>query len=177
MLRALRSIPGVVDAVVTEEHALVTFVREALPDPEALEAALDARQSGETLLAREHSIRVAYTGPDLDDVARLTGLTRAEVVEAHGAPTYTVAFLGFQPGFAYLRGLDPRLVLPRRSTPRPRVAAGSLAIAGPYAGIYPFDSPGGWHLLGVAVGFTPFDPTTGATLGAGDRVRFIAVAP
>jgi len=78
------------------------------------------------------------------------------------------------PGFAYLRALDPRLVLPRRATPRPRVPALSVAIAGPYTGLYPFASPGGWHLLGTAVGFAPFDAHTGAAMSLGDRVRFVA---
>jgi KipI family sensor histidine kinase inhibitor len=102
-------------------------------------------------------------------------MARAEVVAAHSAPTYVVVTLGFQPGFAYLRGIDPRLVLPRRATPRPRVPALSVAIAGPYAGVYPFESPGGWHLLGTAIDFVPFDPEHGAALAVGDRVRFVGV--
>jgi KipI family sensor histidine kinase inhibitor len=78
------------------------------------------------------------------------------------------------PGFAYLRGLDPRLVIPRRATPRPRVPAGAVAIGGPYTGVYPLASPGGWHLLGTAIGAALFDVRSGATLALGDRVTFVA---
>ena len=99
-------------------------------------------------------------------------MTRAEIVRAHAEATYEVAVVGFLPGFAYLRGLDPRLVVPRRATPRPRVPALSVAIAGPYTGIYPFASPGGWSLLGTVVGFVPFDGASGARLRLGDGVRF-----
>ena len=99
------------------------------------------------------------------------------MVALHAASTYVVATIGFLPGFAYLRGLDAHLVLPRRSSPRARVPALAVGIAGPYAGVYPFASPGGWHLLGTAVGFTPFDARRGATLALGDRVRFVPVPP
>jgi UPF0271 protein len=115
---------------------------------------------------------VRYDGPDLDGVARAAGMTRADVVRAHASRLYDVALMGFLPGFAYLRGLDPRLSMPRRGTPRARVAALSVGIAGPYTGIYPFASPGGWNLLGTVVGFEPFDAATGARLQLGDRVRF-----
>jgi KipI family sensor histidine kinase inhibitor len=128
---------------------------------------------------------VRYDGEDLDDVARAVGLPRDEVVARHAGAAYVVAFVGFLPGFAYLAGLDERLRLPRRESPRPRVPANSVAIAGPYAGVYPFASPGGWHLLGTAIGrktdgraetvrFSAFDPSTGAALALGDTVRFVA---
>ncbi|HEX3344918.1 MAG TPA: carboxyltransferase domain-containing protein, partial [Polyangiaceae bacterium] len=123
---------------------------------------------------REHTVRVRYDGLDLDEVAAASGLSRHEVGAVHRVAAYEVAAIGFLPGFAYLRGLDPRLVLPRRATPRTRVPALSVAVAGPYTGVYPFASPGGWHLLGTAVGFAPFDATTGAALSLGDRVRFVA---
>ena len=178
LLHALRRVSGVVDAVVTEEHALVTFEPGAPPAIESLAAALLASRSASEGLdvTREHVIGVRYDGPDLEDVARAIGMTTAEVVLAHTAPTYEVAFLGFLPGFAYLRGLDPRLELPRRNAPRPRVPALSLGIAGPYSGVYPFASPGGWNLLGTVVDFVPFDGRLGASLRLGDRVRFFAEA-
>lgn len=122
-------------------------------------------------------MRVRYDGPDLDEVSRRLATSTAEVVSLHTATTYTVAAIGFQPGFGYLRGLDRRLVLPRRDTPRPRVPALSVAIAGPYTGVYPFASPGGWHLLGTAVDFCPFDAERGAALALGDRVRFVPEHP
>lgn len=91
---------------------------------------------------------VTYDGADLDEVAVVTGWSVEEVVRRHSAATYTVAFYGFMPGFAYMVGLPPELQLPRRATPRTRVPAGSVAIAAEFAGVYPRESPGGWHLLG-----------------------------
>ncbi|MFT4299418.1 MAG: allophanate hydrolase subunit 1 [Aeromicrobium sp.] len=93
-------------------------------------------------------IAVVYDGPDLAEVARITGLTETEVIAAHTGTAWDVAFTGFAPGFAYLTGGDPRLHVPRRGTPRARVPAGSVALAGPYAGVYPRASPGGWQLIG-----------------------------
>jgi KipI family sensor histidine kinase inhibitor len=118
-------------------------------------------------------IGVAYDGPDLAEVAELAGLTPAQVTDRHAAASYTVAFTGFAPGFGYLTGLDPSLWLPRRETPRERVPAGSVAIAGEYAGVYPRASPGGWRLLGHtdAVLFD-LDRAPPALLRPGVRVRF-----
>ena len=174
LLGRLRRVPGVLDAVVTEEHALVTFDPNSPASGDAVRAAIDAPSASEppAEAPREHVIRARYDGPDLEAVASLSGLSPAEVVRVHAGATYVVAAMGFQPGFGYLRGLDPRLQVPRRATPRPRVPALSLAIAGPYAGIYPFASPGGWNLLGHVVGFTPFDARAGAALALGDVVRF-----
>ena len=178
LLDALRSIPHVVDAVVAEEHALVAFDATCPPSREDVDAAVGRALGPVTrALGAEHTVPVRYDGPDLEEVARETRMTVHEVVVLHAESTYVVATVGFLPGFAYLRGLDARLVLPRRSTPRARVPALAVGIAGPYAGIYPFASPGGWHLLGTAVGFTPFDARTGATLALGDRVRFVPVPP
>jgi UPF0271 protein len=173
VLDSLRSLPGVIDAVVTERHALVTFDPGAPPGGvgEAIERALSAPAL--TAEPRAHSIAVRYDGPDLDGVALATGLAREQVVALHTQAEYVVAAIGFVPGFAYLSGLEPRLVLPRRPTPRPRVAPGSVAIAGPYTGVYPLASPGGWHLLGTAVGAALFDARSGAALALGDRVTFV----
>ncbi len=93
-------------------------------------------------------IDVVYDGPDLDDVARHTGLNAADVVDAHTARPWQVAFGGFAPGFAYLVGGDPRLTVPRRPGPRQSVPAGSVGLAGEFSGIYPRRSPGGWQLIG-----------------------------
>lgn len=120
-------------------------------------------------------IPVVYDGSDLAAVAEATGLDPAGVVDRHCGRDYRVALLGFVPGFAYLTGLDPQLVLPRRSAPRPRVPAGSVAIAGEQTGIYPASTPGGWHLIGRTA-VRMFDPTRepAALLEVGDRVRFVA---
>lgn len=93
-------------------------------------------------------IEVVYDGADLDDVARRTRLSTAQVVEAHTSTPWQVAFGGFAPGFAYLIGGDPRLAVPRRSDPRASVPAGSVGLAGEFSGIYPRQSPGGWQLIG-----------------------------
>lgn len=123
--------------------------------------------------ARETTILVVYDGPDLDEVAHLTGLTPDEVVAAHTGTAWEVAFTGFAPGFAYLTGGDPRLNVPRRDTPRSRVPVGAVALAGPYSGIYPRESPGGWQLLGrTDAPLWDLDRDPPALLRPGGRVRF-----
>ena len=117
---------------------------------------------------------VRYDGPDLDDVARASGLTTAEVVAAHTATVWTAAFAGFAPGFVYLVGGDPRLVAPRRPEPRAAVEPGSVALAGDYCGIYPSRSPGGWQLIGSTehvMWDVSADPP--AAVVPGMRVRFV----
>jgi len=120
-----------------------------------------------------HLLPVVYDGPDLDDVARSCGLSRDEVVQLHGSTMYTVAFLGFSRGFPYLAGLPEALHLPHRSSPRPRVPAGSVGIALDQCGIYPVASPGGWHLIGRTTSplFEP-DRDPPSLLSPGDAVRF-----
>jgi KipI family sensor histidine kinase inhibitor len=95
------------------------------------------------------------------------------IVELHSHAEYTVLFLGFQPGFAYLGGLPRELHVPRRATPRARVPKNAVAIAGTYAGVYPFEGPGGWNVIGTATNIELFDRERGAMLQAGDRVRFV----
>jgi UPF0271 protein len=180
LLDMLRSIRRVTDAVVAEQHALVAFDAAAPPSRDDVEAAVARALAAPAAREpeREHTVSVRYDGPDLEEVAHETRMSVREVAALHAASTYVVATVGFMPGFAYLRGLDARLAgLPRRSLPRARVPALAVAIAGPYTGVYPFASPGGWHLLGTAVGFAPFDARSGATLALGDRVRFVPVPP
>lgn len=93
-------------------------------------------------------IDVVYDGADLAEVSDLLGMTVDDVVAAHTGARWRVGFGGFAPGFAYLVGGDPRLTVPRRAEPRPRVPAGSVALAGEFSGIYPRESPGGWQLIG-----------------------------
>ena len=93
-------------------------------------------------------IDVIYDGVDLDEVARLTGLTADQVVAAHTETPWRVGFGGFAPGFAYLVGGNPRLEVPRRSEPRTKVPAGSVGLAGEFSAVYPRESPGGWQLIG-----------------------------
>jgi len=116
----------------------------------------------------EVEIAVRYDGPDLDDVARHTGLTPAEVVAAHTGTPWRVAFGGFAPGFAYLVGGDPR--------PRASVPAGAVGLAGEFSGVYPRASPGGWQLVGTTeAGLWDADRQPPALLGPGATVRFVDV--
>lgn len=126
--------------------------------------------------ARLVEIPVTYEGEDLDAVAGATGLSPLEVTERHARPTYTCAFCGFAPGFAYLVGLDPALHLPRRATPRTRVPAGSVAIAAEYSAVYPSASPGGWHVIGHST-LALWDPLRERVsfVEPGTSVRFVPV--
>lgn len=122
---------------------------------------------------RHHVIPVRYDGIDLGSVAVATDLTPSQVVEIHCARTYTVDLLGFVPGFGYLSELDPKLRIPRREQPRPRVAGGSVAIAAAQTAVYPLDTPGGWHIIGHTA-TVMFDAARNppALLKAGDIVAF-----
>ncbi len=129
--------------------------------------------------ARVVEIPVCYggeLGPDLAWMAARCGMAESEVVRLHSAGVYTVRFLGFAPGFAYLAGLPGVLHAPRLETPRTRVRAGSVGIADGRTGVYPAASPGGWRLIG-ATPLRMFDPGAqpAARLAAGDRVRFVPI--
>jgi KipI family sensor histidine kinase inhibitor len=141
-------LPGLVDLVPAMRTVLATFA-----SPGDLAAALPtlrtARASPRTSDAGDHvTLEVTYDGPDLDAVAEAVGLGVDEVVRRHTGSSNVTAFLGFAPGFAYLTGLDPSLHVPRLETPRTRVPAGAVAVAGELAAVYPRESPGGWRLLG-----------------------------
>ncbi|WP_371477924.1 5-oxoprolinase subunit PxpB [Kitasatospora sp. NBC_00315] len=114
-----------------------------------------------------------YDGADLDEVAALWGVSAEAAVRIHTEPEYRVAFCGFAPGFGYLTGLADRYAVPRRATPRSSVPAGSVALAGPYTGVYPRSSPGGWQLLGrTALPLWDVAREPAALLAPGVRVRF-----
>jgi KipI family sensor histidine kinase inhibitor len=119
-------------------------------------------------------IPVRYDGPDLADVAAHWGVPEREVARIHGATEFRVAFCGFAPGFGYLTGLPPRYDVPRRATPRTAVPAGSVALAGPYTGVYPRSSPGGWQLIGTTdTVLWDHARVPAALLSPGTRVRFV----
>jgi KipI family sensor histidine kinase inhibitor len=165
-------------------------VAEVVPGAETVLVACDDEQAMRVVHGRLDEVRpvpleslgragaievpVRYDGEDLDAVATATGMSVDEVIAAHSNPTYVVAFCGFSPGFGYLRGLDERLRLPRRATPRTRVPAGSVAIAAEYTAVYPRASPGGWHLLG-RTDLSMFDPDRSppALFAPGAVVRFL----
>lgn len=120
-------------------------------------------------------IPTRYDGPDLLETAERSHLTVHELVAIHASREYRAFFLGFLPGFAYCGVLDPRIVAPRLQRPRERVVAGSVAIADGQTSVYPFDSPGGWRLIG-RTDVRIFDPMrdSPALIRPGDRVRFVA---
>jgi inhibitor of KinA len=121
-------------------------------------------------------IPVSYDGPDIAEVAEQAGLTIADVIERHSSRKYRAYMSGFAPGFVYLGDLDESLVLPRRTVPRVRVPAGSVAIAGAQTAVYPLETPGGWHLIGNTTSVI-FDATRErpALIRAGDTVRFVRI--
>jgi inhibitor of KinA len=128
---------------------------------------------------RQVEIPVCYGGefgPDLAEVAALCSLSEAEVIARHAARTYRVYMIGFSPGFAYLGGLDPAIAAPRRGTPRTRVPAGSVGIAGLQTGIYPLATPGGWQIIGQTPKrlFLP-ERESPCLLGPGDNLRFVPI--
>jgi KipI family sensor histidine kinase inhibitor len=177
---ALRSHWGaeVQDIVPAERTVLVCWATAAArPSREQILQTLRAvgHAIAHPALAGRVEIPVRYDGEDLEEVARRIGVDRDGLIALHVAREYTVAFLGFAPGFAYLVGGDPRLHLPRRADPRPAVPAGSVAIATRYSAVYPARAPGGWHLLGHT-DLRPFDPERDppALLEPGTRVTFRA---
>lgn len=129
---------------------------------------------------RQVEIPVCYGGefgPDLGEVAALHQITPEQVIELHSSATYLVYFLGFVPGFAYLGELPQELATPRLATPRKRVPAGSVGIAGNQTGVYPFETPGGWRLLGrTPLAMFRTDREGLSLLSLGDRVRFVPVS-
>lgn len=154
-----------------------TVLLDGVPDPDALARRVADWQvppvADDTGAVVE--IPVRYDGPDLADVAALWGVGPDEVGALHRSHAYRVAFCGFAPGFGYLTGLPPRL-RPRRSTPRTRVPAGAVALAGPYSAVYPRATPGGWQLIGTMPDPRPlWDPARerAALLTPGTRVRFV----
>lgn len=127
-----------------------------------------------TSTGREVEIPVDYNGQDLDEVAALTGLSRAQVIDRHTGTLWLAAFNGFAPGFCYLTGGDPALNVPRRTSPRTEIPAGSVALAGAFSGVYPQSSPGGWQIIGTTpVPMWDLTRNPPAWLAAGDRVRFV----
>lgn len=171
-----RHLDGLLEAV-PGQSSLLVVVNPLLLDLDALATELPRLLLDAGPAASEsHELAVRYDGEDLAVIARRLNMDAAEVVRRHAEPLYTVAFLGFAPGFAYLTGLDPLLRLPRRADPRTRVPAGSLAMADEFTGIYPQATPGGWHLLGrCEVSLFDAARSPPALLAPGDRVRFKAL--
>lgn len=178
--RARGELPGVREIVPGARTVLLDGIADRTPDGSARfarelvswEVPPLRRDTGEAV-----EIPVVYDGPDLADVAAAWGVTVADVPRIHAGTEFRVAFCGFAPGFGYLTGLPEHLHMPRRATPRTRVPAGALALAGAYTGVYPRPSPGGWQIIGrMPEPGELWNPARepAALLSPGARVRFVA---
>ncbi|MBI4877015.1 MAG: 5-oxoprolinase subunit PxpB [Acidobacteria bacterium] len=174
--------PGVVNLHPAYASVLISFDPLRTSHAELAPAARAAAAAGEPEAeSRLVEIPVLYGGefgPDLAGVAALNGLTPEQVIAIHSSAEYTVCFLGFSPGFPYLGGLPEAIATPRLAAPRKLVPAGSVAIGGSQAGIYPAASPGGWRILGrTPLELFRADREPPALLEMGDRVRFVEWRP
>lgn len=171
---AAAKLPGVAELVPADGMLLVVLEPGAALPAELL-ASIDGASEEAGPEGREHVIPICFDGEDLGEVAERLSWTAEALVARLSSLELRVKFLGFQPGFAYLEGLPAELHLPRRSFPRKRVPAGSVALGGGYCGIYPAAGPGGWHLIG-STSYSLFDPAAmpPARLQPGDRVRLEA---
>ncbi|MFE4669651.1 allophanate hydrolase subunit 1 [Streptomyces sp. NPDC056716] len=156
-----------------------TVLLDGLADPSRLAAELSGTALPPTPPRARVTVElpVRYDGPDLAEVAARWGVPAREVARIHAATEFRVAFCGFAPGFGYLTGLPARYGTPRRDTPRTAVPAGSVGLAGPYTGVYPRSSPGGWQLIGTTDAVLwDHARVPAALLSPGTRVRFVPVA-
>lgn len=172
------NLPEIEDMIPADGSLLLVLRRGEPVSADWLRALAITSVNAQATIGKLHEITVEYggaAGPDLSALAEQAGMDAATYISSHSAVEYTVAFLGFQPGFPYLRGLPPALHAPRRASPRVRVPKGSVAVGGAYTGIYPASGPGGWHILGRTAADL-FDPQreAPALLLPGDRVRFVA---
>lgn len=179
-----KKIPGVIETVPTYRSLLVYFEPTQISAQKLRETLYSLTQPlSECGLPKPKLIEVPTVyggeyGPDLEFVAAHNGLSVPEVVEIHTSTPYLIYMIGFIPGFPYLGGMSPRIATPRLETPRTKITAGSVGIAGNQTGIYPAESPGGWRLIGR----TPlrlFDPSREppALFQAGDYLTFVSIMP
>ncbi|MFI1355799.1 allophanate hydrolase subunit 1 [Streptomyces sp. NPDC020898] len=155
-----------------------TVLLDGLRDPVRLASELTASEVPPTLPRAQETVElpVRYDGPDLADVAALWDVSEEAVARIHADTEFRVAFCGFAPGFGYLTGLPARYDVPRRATPRTAVPTGAVALAGPYTGVYPRSSPGGWQLIGTTDAVLwDHARVPAALLSPGTLVRFVPV--
>ncbi len=186
LLQALAeaAVPGIRELVPSYSALCVHYDPAVLPYDALLELLnmLEIKElTSEGTSQKIVEIPVCYGGeygPDLAFVAQHNGLSQEEVIAIHSGGTYLVYMLGFLPGFAYMGGMDGRIATPRLTSPRAKIPAGSVGIAGGQTGIYPLASPGGWQLIGrTPVKMFAMEGETGSfALSAGDRVRFVPIS-
>ena len=176
-------LPGVRDIVATY-HTVAVYLNPLVANRDTVAETLTRAAASQRRASRpavtSHEIPVCYGGefgPDLEDVARFGHCATEEVVRLHSHEVYRVYMMGFLPGFAYLGKVDDRIAMGRHETPRMRVAAGSVALAGFQTAVYPMDSPGGWRVIG-RTSVRPFDlqRREPSLFRAGDTVRFVPVS-
>lgn len=173
-------VPGIIDTVPAAQTLLITFNTKQI-SPARFAEIVDSIKLTPTLKGTQEAadtieIPVVYNGPDVETVARHTGLSVREVIETHSATTWTAAFGGFAPGFYYLVPQTPLWDIPRLETPRTKIPAGSVAVAGEFSAVYPQQSPGGWQLLGTTtIPMWDVDRWQPSLLKPGDLVRFVEV--
>lgn len=171
-------IPGVEEMVPAARTLMIRFQPHII-SAQALAAEISTRDLSAKPAPSEHSVEIPvhYNGEDLEDVAELTGLSVEDVIRRHTESIFTVAFCGFAPGFGYLVGGDAALTVPRRKSPRTRIPAGAVALAGAFSGVYPQASPGGWQIIGVTpVKMWDLSRDPPALFQPGHQVRFIDMA-
>lgn len=171
-------VDGIVEMVPAARTLMVRFQPEVITASE-LVAIIAGHDVSKALSASDQRVEIPvhYDGEDLADVAELTGLSVEEVIRRHTESIFTVAFCGFAPGFGYLVNGDPKLHVPRRKSPRTRIPAGSVALAGEFSGVYPQNSPGGWQIIGTTpVKMWDLDRNPPALFQPGYQVRFIDLA-
>lgn len=180
LLQSLQAEPvaGVQELIPAARTILVYFEPALTQLPQLIEA-IGGRSVAAQVERSSHRVQIPvhYDGEDLQEVADLLGTTPAEVVRMHAGSEYSVAFTGFAPGFAYLSGGDARLNVPRRKTPRTRIPAGAVGLAGSFSGVYPQASPGGWQIIGTTpVQMWDLERAAPALLRPGFRVQFVDIA-
>jgi KipI family sensor histidine kinase inhibitor len=169
-------VPGVVEIIPAESTVVVRCTRERHDDiGHVLDMVVPASRTERS--DQSVTIDVVYDGPDIAALAYAAQISIDDVVHLHASGSYDVAFCGFSPGFGYLRGIDRRLHVPRRDTPRTSVPAGSIGVAAGYTCVYPSPSPGGWYLIGrTSTPMWDAERTPPALLRPGQSVRFRRVA-
>jgi inhibitor of KinA len=185
LTHALQGLRGILNLHPAYVSVLVEFDPRLRRQAEIEALVRERLESGQSAAAPDpprHTVEIPVRyggefGPDLEDVARHARLSPERIVDLHASARYLVHFLGFSPGFPYLGGLPPELATPRLAVPRKLVPAGSVAIGGSHAGIYPMESPGGWRIIGrTPLRLFDADASPPALLAMGDRVRFIPVS-
>jgi KipI family sensor histidine kinase inhibitor len=177
-------VPGIVESVPTYRSLLIYFNPLQIPASKLRETVCSLLQSTvENELPRRRLVEIPTSyggefGPDLELVAGHNNLSPAEVIRIHSDARYLIYMLGFMPGFPYLGGMSPKIAIPRKTTPRMKLAAGSVGIAGNQTGIYPAESPGGWQIIGrtpLELFHSTREPPS--ILRAGDYLTFVSITP